>query len=289
MLAFQAGETGSIPVTRSTIKNMSHEELKPAGFQQEEESKPKELNPEERQAQIDKKIEAIKKQNQEMSLEEITKQAQNEVDNFVEVWGAINKIGKKWYSIEGESKEKMAEWKKQIAEIKNALGSENFSQLTNIYLDKIPDNIKKESKESGGEYDDEAKTLLSICLWLQRGQVKWAGNRKTFWKVLSKDSVKLSSFLDKKGAPACIDTSYLTKALAEEFDINGEVKKVPINKNKLTPDKMSHFYFRSNTGKIVDYWWGRDRDVGKNTGGLKLNQRAYDKTIEERNGFNICG
>lgn len=244
----------------------------------------------EKQFKIDKKVEAIKKQSPEINPDVVEEQAKKEVDNFVEVWGAVNKLGGEWYSIEGESKEKMAEWKNQVVEILNAMDDKNFHEKTNIYLDKIPQNIERESKEFGGSFDDEAKTLLAISLWLQREQGgKWAGNRKILWRIMSKDSTKLSSILDKNGAPACVDTSFLIKALAEEFDIKGEVKKVPMSKSKLIPEKMSHFYFQSETGKIVDYWWARSSKRGENTGGLKLTQEAYEKTLGEKNGSSICG
>lgn len=261
----------------------------------------KELSPEEKQEKIEKKIEAIRKQSPNMSPDEIVSISAKEVDNFVEVWGAINTLGGHWYRVEGESKEKMTEWKSQVENIISAFDDEErFYELTGIHskdIKNIKENISKE-----GELDNKAKTLLSINLWLKREQGgRWAGHRKTIWRVLAKESTSLTEILDRDGAPACIDTSFLTKALAEEFDIKGDVKKVPISKSKLAPEKMAHFYFQAKTddeeknsskessGIIADYWWARSMDESKDTGGIKLTQDSYDKVVDERTDKNICG
>ena len=59
--------------------------------------------------------------------------------------------------------------------------------------------------------------------------------------------------------------------------------------SKLVPEKLAHFYFQSETGKIVDYWWARSSKRDENTGGLKLTQESYEKIVEGRNGSNFCG
>lgn len=260
---------------------------------------------------ITKKAEAIRKQSPQMSDDAINEQAKKEVDNFVEIWGAINKIGAGWYSIKGESREKMTEWKEQISKISNILDSGNIKQMINddsnedfkmgqnelkksfyestgIHLDKIPANIRREVKEFNAVFDDEAKTLLSISLWFKQQQGgKWAGSRKIFWKILSKDSEQLSSFLDKNGAPACVDTSFLFKAMAEEFGIKGEVEK-----DESISGIAPHYYYQSENGKVLDYWWASGRERDKNTGGLKINQDSYIKMVKEmdKSGIsNICG
>jgi hypothetical protein len=200
----------------------------------------------------------------------------------------------------------MAEWKEKVAEIKNILESGDFKKIPETeYWDEkneikrsIIENINSDAEKFGGSFGDREKTLLAISLWLKREQGgKWA-DRKAIWRVLSKDSIRLSSILDRNGSPACVDTSFLTKALAEEFGIQGEVKKVPMSKSSLAPEKMSHFYFQAKTetesekksdessGAIVDYWWARGKE---STGGIKLNQDSYNKVVDERTDKNICG
>ncbi|MFZ2226730.1 MAG: hypothetical protein WA064_05430 [Candidatus Moraniibacteriota bacterium] len=240
--------------------------------------------------EITERINSMEKHDSMMSQDELSEKASAEVDSLVKVLGSINKFGDRWYRIEGENKEKMTEWKNQITEILNCLADKDFHKKTNIYLDKIPQNIEREMGEFGGSFDEEAKTLLSICLWLQREQGgKWVGNRKVLWRIMSKDSVTLSSILDRNSAPSCVDTSFLIKALAEEFGIAGEVKKLPMGKMNLIPGKIAHFYFESETGKIVDFWWGRSSKRGENTGGLKLTQESYDKTVEKKASLGKCG
>lgn len=234
------------------------------------------------------KAEAIKKQSPEMTKEESWKQAQDEIERGLEIWGALNmKI--KWYSIEGEAKEIMTEWKELISKISNSLEksikSGNFSELSKVMgenfhegdIKQIVLKIENEAQEYNVDFNNEAKKLLSIGLWLWREQGgEWSGERKIIWKVLTENSVKLSSFLDKEGAPSCVDTSYLIKVLADQFGIKGEVEKV-------REGRLPHRYFKTESGKIMDYWWSRG------TAGLKLNSGAFEKVKSKKVKGKPCG
>ena len=117
---------------------------------------------------ITAKVEVIKKQSPNMSDDEIFSQAMDEVDKGLVIWGAIS-VGKKWYSIEGESKETMEKWKTQVEEIlkevNTSLETGNFAVLSEILgenfyendLGKIFDKIKNEANEYNQEFDEEAK------------------------------------------------------------------------------------------------------------------------------------
>jgi hypothetical protein len=245
---------------------------------------------------ITAKVGAIKNQSPDMSDTEVRSQAKDEVDRGLEIWGAMD-VGPKWYSIEGESKETMEKWKAQIEEVLKEVNQAgetgDFSGLSEILgenfyesdLGKLFDKIKAEANEYGQEFDEEAKKLSSIGLWLWREQGgAWAGERKTVWKVLTKDSAKISSFLEEEGAPSCVDTSFLVKALADQLGIQGEVKKVERGvMAKATFGKMAHRYFQSDTGKVLDYWWSRG------TAGLKMNSEAFAEVEEQRVGGSLCG
>jgi len=242
------------------------------------------------------KVEAIRRQSPKMTGEEIRLQAEDEVDAGLKIWGTLN-IGPKQYNIEGESKEVMEKWERQIREIlekvDKAIEDGDFTGLVKLLgenfhehdLSVLVEKIKMEAERFGQELGDEAKKLLSIGLWLWREQGgAWAGERKTIWRILTKDSASLSSFLDKAGAPSCIDTSFLIKALADQMGIAGDVKK--IDKGivaKITFGKMAHRYFQTDSGKVMDYWWSRG------TAGLKMNPTAYTEIEEKKSGSHLCG
>lgn len=249
-----------------------------------------------RDDKIAAKVEAIGEQSPDIADAEIRSQAEDEVDRGLEIWGAMD-VGPKWYSIEAESKEIMEKWKTQIeevlAEVSKSIETGDFSGLSEVLgenfhesdLGKLVDKIEAEASEYGQEFDDEAKKLVSIGLWLWREQGgTWAGERKTVWKVLTRDSVRLSSFLDKEGAPSCVDTSFLIKALADQLGIQGEVQKVERGViAKATSGKMAHRYFQTDSGKVMDYWWSRG------TAGLKMNSDAFAEVEEKKVGSSLCG
>ena len=235
------------------------------------------ISEQERQMRVNEKVGAISNNpGENRSTREIKEQAEDEVDKGLVVWGVVD-AGSKWYSVDGESRETMEAWKTQLEQIlenaKMAIESQNFSSLSEIMGDDfiesdlagIVEKLHHEANEYGQVIDDEAMKLLSIGLWLWREQGgAWAGERKIIWKMLTKDSAKLSSFLEEKGAPSCIDTSFLVKALADQLDIHGDVQKIG-------EGKLAHRYFQTDSGKIMDYWWSRG------TAGLKLNKDAFAK------------
>jgi len=229
-----------------------------------------------------KKAKAIGKQSPKMARSEVLAQAEDEGDRGLDIWGTVN-VGPRWYSIEGESKETMEAWKAQVDEIadglEKAVQTGDFSEMAGLMrekfheadLKKIVQKITAESEKFGLPFDDEAKKLLSIGLWLWREQGgKWAGTRKVIWKVLTTDSAKLSSFLDKNSVASCVDTSYLIKAMAEQYGIEGDVMSVkgaePV---EARAQDRTHRYFLAKSGIVADYWWARG------TGGLKLSLEAY--------------
>lgn len=123
--------------------------------------------------------------------------------------------------------------------------------------------------------DEEDKTLLAISLWILREQDKWKW--RTISKVLKGGTFSLSSFVQKKGLPSCLDSVVLTKRMAESFQIIGQVKLAEPDKHQ-----FSHRYFQSESGKIVDVWWGR-----RNRGGLFQKEEDYE---EKKNmAKHLCG
>lgn len=148
------------------------------------------LSPEAKERILRKKETAIRKQSPGMNEQEVLALAKDEVDNELAIWGTIN-VGPHWYSIEGERQEEMAKWKGQVDSIVDgldqAMESGDFAGLAGVMkenfhqgdLKQIVEKIVADSQEHEGSFDDEAKKLLSIGLWLWREQGgAWAGERK---------------------------------------------------------------------------------------------------------------
>lgn len=180
------------------------------------------------------------------------------------------RIGFREYVITGEAPEVMEKWHGQILEIIGALQNRDLDKLLELMqsgkykldLQKITEIIGQEIK------DQEGLDLLGISLWILREKDKYAGNWKITKKMLKGGKYSLSEFLATGGEPWCLETTVLARALAENFGIKGEIKRAPIG----------HRYFRSNSGKIIDIWWGfRHAGVFQNDQQWKENKVIKEK------------
>lgn len=65
--------------------------------------------------------------------------------------------------------------------------------------------------------------------------------------------------------------------MAEQYGIEGEVMSAKGAEPVETKAQDTvHRYFRSASGKIMDYWWARG------TAGLKLSPEAYEQVRKEK-------
>jgi len=186
------------------------------------------------------------------------------------------RVGFSDYVITDEEREVIEEWASQIQELRDLIDSgdkDGLAELakrenSRLYIGKFLEKLETEG------LDEEDKTLLSIGLWIQREQDKW---RKwgVIIKVLKGGTFNLSSFLENKGKSSCLDSSILVKRMAEHFHIAGQVELT----NQKNP--FSHRYFQSQSGKVVDVWWGWRR------GGLFQNNEEFKK--KKKMAKHLCG
>jgi hypothetical protein len=180
------------------------------------------------------------------------------------------------YVIFDEKPEIIEEWVTQIREIRDAINKHNMENLDMVtrrenhqsHASKVYEILEKEG------LDEEDKTLLAIGLWIQREQDKWS-NRRIIAKTIIGGTHGLSSFLRNKGKSTCLDLSVLTKRMAENFHIAGDVEFSQLD------GRIPHRYFRSNSGKIVDIWLGWKR------GGLFQNEKKFEE--KEEMSKHLCG
>ncbi len=212
---------------------------------------------------LNKKIEAILRQAPNLGINEARRQAEQEVDDGIQIWAAVHKkIG--WYRIEGEGKEQMDIWRQRVDTILAALQSQNYDDAAaaigkEVHASDIREKINglsAEAKKLGKELSQQALTLVAIGLWIegeQGGEYKMKEMlRRVIWKTLVGESETLAGILNRKGAPNCIDTSYLTLAMAEQYGIQGGVIQTK-------PGITAHRYFQTSDGIISDYWGLRER------------------------------
>ena len=180
------------------------------------------------------------------------------------------------YVIFDEKPEVIEKWTAQIQEILDAIDKHNLQDLEKLterhdrrsYAVEVCETLKEEG------LDEEDKTLLAIGLWIQREQDKWS-NRRIIAKTIIGGTHGLSSFLRNKGKSTCLDLSVLTKRMAENFHIAGDVEFSQLE------GRVPHRYFRSNSGKIVDIWLGWKR------GGLFQNEKKFEE--KEEMSKHLCG
>ncbi|MFH2063037.1 MAG: hypothetical protein ABIJ46_02675 [bacterium] len=234
----------------------------------------------EREGLIGRKVEAIMRQSPNLSIEGATNIAKEEVDQGKSVEGSIDiGFGLGQYELEGETREKMEQWKDEVTEILDSLqkgmDSGDFSKFVEATNEKfhqgdvrkIIDKLTRQAEETGVEIDDEAKKLMAIGFWLWREQGgEWKTGRtelQTVARMLSGRS-KIGDVLKRETSPNCVETSFLIRAVARKLGVPGEVRKT---RRKI----VDHRYFQTDNGKVMDYWWLRG------TAGVALTKEAYKK------------
>ena len=239
----------------------------------------------ENESTIGAKILAIKAQSPELAADTVRQTAEQEASDGKEIWGAVD-FTVNWYPIEGPQREQMQTWKNEVdqllSELEAGVASGDLSSfieaskktVTTDDIWNIVKDIKRQAEEEGLEFDSEARHLIAIDLWIKRQQGgKWKKEtlRRTAWKIITGEGLKIVDVLDRDSAPNCIDVAYLAKAMSHQFGVYGEVNRVA----SATPG-IDHRYFRTESGKILDYWWLQE------SGGVALSASAYQKLLAKR-------
>lgn len=237
----------------------------------------------ERGLDLEAKMTAIGAQSPELDADAVRRTAEKEVAQGRAIWGAVD-FGVRWYPVEGAGHEEMGKWKQGVDQLQinlqTAIDSgdltkfvaESAGSITEEEVWNIVGEVKKQVAETGVAFDDEARQMLAIDLWIRRQQGgKWKKEtlRKAFWRVASGQGSKIADVLNRDNAPNCIDVGYFVKALADQFAIRGDIKTTPSNKGGI-----DHRYFQTDSGKVLDYWWLKE------SGGLALTPEVHQKASE---------
>jgi len=151
------------------------------------------------------------------------------------------------YAVEmdDEDRKLMIEWKKEIDE-----------EICELKIKIETNELKKSQKRTLGELPTETDIILfCISRFIMRKQQ----SEKCFqWKFLKKVFPGGTHNLRELGTEfdTCMDTASLTKALAAEYGINGDIVR---------PGYLVHYYWQQSEGKraIIDTFW-----LKQNTGYL---------------------
>ncbi len=175
------------------------------------------------------------------------------------------KIGLRDYKVSVEDEKVLEEWHKQIEEILTAISVEHINRevLNNIVRsDREFQQLLKDGKFKRNldwvfeqleqsNLDEEDKKLLAIGLWFDRekGMFKFTPLIK---RLLVGTNYKMEDVVKKWGLPDCINSAVVTQEMAQQFGVDGAVEAQDNN-------RFGHRYFKSNSGKVVDVWWGGNR------------------------------
>ncbi len=172
-------------------------------------------------------------------------------------------FGPRKYQLKIGDKAEIEKWKNEIHKIHEYLLDDDKDGLKNFMKGgRYRRDVKKilEIQESEG-LDEEGKKLLSISLWIMKNQSDWRGFLAAGFKLIKGGMKTLDHYLKNVDSPSCLDAAILVEFLTEIYGIKGVVKKVA--------GRYSHWYWESETGKVVDIWWGYSR------GGLYLHKETY--------------
>lgn len=180
------------------------------------------------------------------------------------------RLGIRKYSIEDETPEVIAKWIEQIQEIHAALVRGDEESLMELMQGtKYEKNVSTVSALLETEnLDEEDKKLLALGLWLLKDMKKWQEGQVRK-KVLLGGKFSVGAHLESQNGFNCIDSSVLIDRVAPELGITGSVKKARIK------NPYSHRYYETDSGKILDVWWGYQR------GGLFQRRDDFEKRREE--------
>ena len=183
-----------------------------------------------------------------------------------------------------EEEKVLEEWHKQIEEILAAISAEHIDRdaLNNtVRSDREFKQLLKDGKFKRNldwvfeqleqaKLDEEDKKLLAIGLWFDRekGIFKFTPLIK---RLLAGTNYKMEDVVRKWGLPDCINSSVAIQEMAKQFGVDGVVA-MPNN------NRFEHRYFKSNSGKIVDVWWGGTRaGLFKSVDDFQQNKSEFGK------------
>lgn len=172
-----------------------------------------------------------------------------------------DKKGLKPYNIVAPSKEKLAEWKREIDRLIAAIKLQEIPRLLTLMMNdgrRKGDHVALAQLLSEETMDETDIVLLAIGLFALREKSPWQPVM-TRLKLLKGGDFPMESFFTKGGMANCYDINVFVKTMAAQYGITGEVDG----------EWIKHSKFSTPDGKVSDvlYAWKR--------GGLFQNVEKY--------------
>jgi len=179
------------------------------------------------------------------------------------------RIGLKEYVLRRPDDATKEKWQQEVVAVRDAIKTKDIEKIRQVihhpyileHWAEILENVTKE-----GPLTEEEESLLAISLWTMDKQGKWQGLVQAGKMLVKGGEHDLKQIVEHELATACVNSASLVEYLTEIFGIKGLVKR--------TGGRLSHRYWESDTGRVVDAWWGRE------VGGLF---RSFVDYMESRN------
>jgi len=184
------------------------------------------------------------------------------------------KIGLKEYVLKKPDDATRDRWQQEVLAVREAIKTKDLEQIRQIIhhpytLEHWTEIVVAVEKGAGALTEDE-QSLLAISLWTMDKQGKWEGLVKAGKMLIKGGQHNLQQIVEHELATACVNSASLVEYLTEVFGIKGVVKR--------TGGRFSHRYWQSDTGTVVDTWWGRE------VGGVFRSFADYMESYTLKNG-----
>jgi hypothetical protein len=172
-------------------------------------------------------------------------------------------FGPRKYKIKVGDKAQIEKWKDEITELHAAIKSGDLEKLEKLMKDgrykKSIEKVMELQKKEG--LDEEGEKLLAISLLIMKRQSDWKGLFAAGMKLVKGGIRDLDRYFENIDSPSCLDAAVLVEYLTEIHNIKGVITRLA--------GRYTHWYWQSETGKVVDIWWGYGR------GGLYMDQETH--------------
>jgi len=180
------------------------------------------------------------------------------------------RIGLKEYVLKSPDEATIEKWKAEVSTIIEAIKTRDVEKIREVikfpYILQHWDQIFQNLEKVRGPLTEEEEIMLAISLWTIDRQGKWLGLPKGLKLVLSGGTHNLTDVIDHKIPTACVNSASVAEYLTELFGVKGLTKR--------TGGRISHRYWESDSGRVIDPWCGRE------LGGLF---RSFDEYMAYRN------
>jgi len=165
------------------------------------------------------------------------------------------RIGLKEYVLKRPDEATQEKWQQDVGLVLDAIKTKDLERIRTVinhpYILEHWDEILINVEKDGGPLDEEEQTLLAISLWTMDKQGQWKGLMQAGKMLVRGGEHDLRKIVEHELDAACVNSASIVEYFTEIFGIHGVVKR--------TGGRFSHRYWESDTGRVVDTWWGRER------------------------------